>query len=194
MSQSKYVKSLLEKFRMDQCKVAAIPLQQNLKLQNDDGSKEADATLYRQLVGSLIYLITTKPNLAYAVSALSQFMSNPLESHWVAAKGVLRNVDDRRSITGYAFTIGSGVITWSNKKQNTVSLSSVEAKYQAMCAATREAVWLRRLLLDAGEEQKVATVIKCDNLSSIKLANNLVFHKNRKHIDTLFHFVREKVQ
>ena len=67
-----------------------MPLQQNTKLQNDDGSKEADATLYRQLVGSLIYLTTTRPDLAYAVNVLSQFTSKPLESHWVAAKGVLR--------------------------------------------------------------------------------------------------------
>jgi hypothetical protein len=99
-----------------------------------------------------------------------------------------------RSITGYAFSIGSGVITWSSKKQNTVSLSSAEAEYQAMCAATCEAVWLRRLLQDVGEEQKNATTIRCDNQSSIKLANNPVFHKNTKHIDTQFHFVREKVQ
>ena len=63
-----------------------------------------------------------------------------------------------------------------------------------MCATTCEAVWLRRLILDAEEEQKVATMIKCENQSSIRLANNPVFHKNTKHIDTQFHFVREKVQ
>ena len=132
--------------------------------------------LYRLLVGSLIYLSTTRLDLAYAISVLSQFMSKPLESHWVAAKGILRylkgtldfgiiytdscdvrlagfsdsdwagNVDDRRSITGYAFSLGFGVITWSSKKQNTVSLSSAEAEYQAMCATTCEAVWLWRLL------------------------------------------------
>eukprot|EP00253_Pinus_taeda_P032704 PITA_32704 len=166
MSQAKYVKGLLEKFRMDQCKSAAVPLQQNIKLQCEDGSKAADATLHRQLVGSLIYLTTTRLDLAYAVSMLSQFTSKPLERHWNATKNVLRylqgtvdygiiytdssdvrlagfadsnlegNVDDRRSITGYAFSLGSGVITWSNKKQNAISLSSAVAEYQAMCAAT----------------------------------------------------------
>lgn len=145
--------------------------------------------IYRQLVGSLIYLTTTRPDLAYAVSMLSQFMSKPLESHWNAAKNVLRylqgtvdygiiytdssdvrltgfvdsdwagNVDDHISITCYAFSLGSGVITWSSKKQNIVSLSSTEAEYQAMCAATCEAVWLQRLLQDVGEEQIVATTI-----------------------------------
>ena len=126
--------------------------------------------------------MTTRPDLAYSISVLSHFMSKPLESHWIAAKCVLRylsgtynygilytdisdvtltgysdfdwagNLNDGRSITGYAFSIGSGVIAWSSKKQSTVALSSCEAKYQALCAATCEAIWLRRLLNDAGEE------------------------------------------
>jgi len=151
-------------------------------------------------------------------------MSKPLESHWVAAKSVLRylcgtvnygilytdasdvilagfsdsdwagNLDDRRSITGYAFSIGSGVIAWSSKKQSTVALSSCEAEYQALCAATCEAIWLRRLLNDAGKEQKNSTSIKSDNQSTINLAHHPVFHKNTKHIDTQFHFIREKLQ
>lgn len=167
MSQAKYVKGLLEKFRMDQYKFEMVPLQknincsvqQNIKLQCEDGSKAVDATLYRQPVGSLIYLTTTRPDLAYAVSVLSQFMFKPLESHWNVTKNVLRylqgtvdygiiytnssnvrlagfvdsdwteNVDDRRSIIGYAFSVRSKVITWSSKKQNTVSLSSAKAEY-----------------------------------------------------------------
>ena len=75
---------------MDQCRSAATPLQQNLNLCSDDGTKEVDATMYRQLVWSLIYLTTTRPDLAYSVSVLRKFMSKPLESHWVAAKSVLR--------------------------------------------------------------------------------------------------------
>eukprot|EP00253_Pinus_taeda_P021356 PITA_21356 len=104
------------------------------------------------------------------------------------------NLDDRRSITGYAFNIVSGVISWCSKRQHTVALYSVEAEYQAMCAATCEAVWLRKLLQDAGKEQTEAMVINSDNQSSIKLAYNPMFHKNTKHMDTQFHFVREKVQ
>eukprot|EP00253_Pinus_taeda_P031047 PITA_31047 len=151
MSQAKYVKEMLEKFRMDQCKSAQVPLQQNIKLQCEDGSKAVDETLYRHLVGSLIYLTTTRSDLAYAVSMLSQFMTKPLECRF-ADSDLTGNVDDRISITGYAFSLGSGVITWSSKKQNIVSLSSTEAEYQAMCAATCEVVWLWRLLQDVGEE------------------------------------------
>eukprot|EP00253_Pinus_taeda_P026363 PITA_26363 len=104
------------------------------------------------------------------------------------------NLDDRRSITGYAFSIGSGVISWSSKKQSTIALSSCEAEYQVLCAATCKPIWLRRLLSDTGEGQKEATSIKTDNQSTIKLAYNPVFHKNTKHIDTQFPFVREKIQ
>lgn len=94
------------------------------------------------------------------------------------------NLDDRRSITDYAFNIGFEVIAWSRKKHHTVALSSCEAEYQALCATTCEAIWLRRLLNDAGEEQKESTMIKTDNQSTIKLAYNPIFHKNTKHIDT----------
>jgi hypothetical protein len=134
------------------------------------------------MVGSLNYLTTTRPDISYYVSVLSQFMEKPHEIHWNAAKVVLRylkgtldygikytdasdveltgysdsdwagNLDDRRSTTGYAFSIGSGVVSWSSKKQPTVSLSSTEAEYKALCAATCEVVWLRRLLQDVGEE------------------------------------------
>eukprot|EP00253_Pinus_taeda_P031210 PITA_31210 len=163
LTQGKYARNLLEKFTMDQGRTATTPLQQNLKLSSDDGTKEVDATMYRQLVGFS-------------------------DSDWAS------NLDDRRSITSYAFNIGSEVIAWSSKKQSTVALSSCEAEYQALCAATCEAIWLRRLLKDAGKAQKQPTSIKSDNQSTIKLAYNPVFHKNTKHIDTQFHFVREKIQ
>eukprot|EP00253_Pinus_taeda_P006280 PITA_06280 len=92
LTQGEYARNLLEKFTMDQCRTTATPLQQNLKLSSDDGTKEVDATMYRQLVGSLIYLTTTRPDLAYSISVLSQFMAKPLESHWNAAKSVLRYI------------------------------------------------------------------------------------------------------
>jgi hypothetical protein len=110
------------------------------------------------------------------------------DSDWVGYR------DDRRSTTGYVFGIGSKIVSWSSKKQSIVSLSSTEAEYKALCATTFEAFWLRRLLQDVGEEQNKPTMIKCDNQSSIKLANNLIYHARTKHVDAQFHFVTEKLQ
>jgi hypothetical protein len=92
------------------------------------------------------------------------------------------------------FCIGSRVVSWSSKKKPIVSLSSTEEEYKALCEATCEAVWLRRVLQDIGKEQKELTMIKCDNQSSIKLANNPIYHSRTKHVDAQFHFVRKKLQ
>jgi hypothetical protein len=224
VTQSKYTRELLQRFDMNGCKVMSTPLEQNVKLCSDDETKELDGTLYRQLVESLNYLTTTRPNIAYSVSILSRFMAKPHDNHWKAAKRVLRylkgtidfgikytdefdvmlarysdsdwarNLSDRKSTTGYAFRIGSGVVSWSSKKQTTVSLSTTEAEYKALCSTTCEAVWMRRILEDMGEEQKAPTVINCDNQSSIKLANNPMYHARTKHIEIQHHFVRKKIQ
>ena len=131
---------------------------------------------------ALNYLTTTRPDISYYVSVLSQFMVKPHENHWNEAKTVLRyikgtldygikytdasdveltgysdfdwvgNLDDQRSTTGYVFSIGSGVVLWNSKKQPAISLSFTEEEYKALCATTYEVVWLRRLLQDVGEE------------------------------------------
>jgi hypothetical protein len=207
---------------MDQCKSFTIPMKKNVKISCDDGSKEVNGTVYRQMVGSLNYLTTTRPDISYYVSVLIQFMVTPHEIHWNATKVVLRylkgtldygikytnasdveltgysdsdcvgNPDDQRSTTGYAFGIGSEVVSWSSEKQPTVSFSSTEAEYKALCAAICEVVWLRRLLQDVGEERKKPTMIKCDNQCSINIAKNPIFHPRTKHVEAQFHFVREK--
>ena len=133
------------------------------------------------MVEILNYLTTNRPDIAYAVNILSQFMAKPSESHWNAANKVLRylkgtmifgllytdkfdvqlvgfsdsgwagNLDDTRSTSAFAFNIGSRVMSWSSKKQPTVSLSSIEAEYKAILSATCEVVWLRRILEDVGK-------------------------------------------
>ena len=198
---------------MSDCKAMSTPLEQNAKLYKEDGTKEANGTLYRQLVGSLNYLTTTRLDIAYSVNILSQFMAKPLGNHWNAAKKVLRylkgtinlgimytdesdvaltsfshsdwegNPDDRRSTSGQGFHIGSGVVSWSSQKQPTVSLSSTESEYKALTNATCEAVWLRRILADLEEEQSGSTCINCDNQSTIKLTHNPIYHARSKHIE-----------
>ena len=100
---------------------------------------------------------------------------------------------DWRSTSGFMFSLGSAAISWSSKKQPTVALSSTEAEYRGAAMAACEVAWLRKLLADMGQSVHAAVVIHCDNISSIMLANNPVYHARTKHIEVHYHFVREKV-
>ena len=103
------------------------------------------------------------------------------------------SITDRRSTSGFMFSLGSAAITWSSKKQPTVALSSTKAEYRGAAIATCEVAWLRKLLMDMGMHVDRGVVIYCDNLSSIQLARNPVFHARTKHIEVHYHFVREQV-
>ncbi len=101
------------------------------------------------------------------------------------------NQDDRHSTTGYSFSLGTGSVSWSSKRQKTVALSTTEAEYMSVSAAAREAVWLRQLLCELGAEQVGATTLLNDNQGCVKLTRNPVMHSNSKHIDVRHHYVRE---
>jgi hypothetical protein len=103
------------------------------------------------------------------------------------------NAADRRSTSGYAFSIGSAAVAWSSKKQPTVALSSTEAEYRGAAVVTCEAIWLKQLLKDLHEEVSDPTMIYYDNLCSIQLAKNPVFDTRTKHIEVHYHFVWECV-
>ena len=100
---------------------------------------------------------------------------------------------DRLSSSGFMFSFGSGVVTWSNKKQPTVALLSTEAEYRGAAVAACEVAWLHKLLGDFGLQVNTKVVLYCDNLSSIQLAHNPVFHARKKHIEVHYHFIRERV-
>ena len=161
--------------------------------------------------------------MSYPVGLISQFMSKPIDEHFQCAQRILRyvsgtkdmalfyrtgiaerllgyrdadwdgNAHDRRSTSGYAFSLGSVAIVWSSKKQPTVALSSTKAEYRGAIVATCEVMWLKRLLRDLPVEVSDPTTIFCDNLSSTHLAKNPVFHARTKHIEVHYHFVRERV-
>nr|XP_034923445.1 uncharacterized mitochondrial protein AtMg00810-like [Populus alba] len=222
--QGKYAKSLLSKFRLDDCKPVSIPLATGEKLKKVDGSELADEGPYRKIVGSLLYLTATRPDLMYAASLLSRFMTGPTKIHMRAAKRVLRYVqgtlsygiqyvrnqsttligfcdtdwagseDDSRSTSGYAFSFGSGAFSWSSVKQNTVALSTAEAEYVSASEATAQAIWLRFVLDNFGEMQAEATSLFCDNMSAISMAKNPVFHQRKRHINRKYYFIREALQ
>jgi len=172
LSQSKYARNLVDRFRMQDCKLATTPMEPGFKLSTQSSSPLVDETLFKRLVGSLIYLTATRHDISFAVNYISCFMSAPKADHWIAAKRVLRyvsgtpdygllytqssnptlsgytdfdwagSVDDRKSIVGYVCSLGSGAVTWTSKKQQAMTLSSTEAEYQGAVTASCEVVWL----------------------------------------------------
>jgi len=228
LDQEHLVDQVLSRFGMADCKPVTTPLDPSIKLTRgttENIEDKCDSTLFRQIVGGLMFLMTgTRPDIAAAVSIISQFFESPTDSHFAAAKRILRyikgtrnlklhlgntsdttlvgysdanwgnDLDTRKSTTGYLFLFSGGAISWSSKRQSTVALSTTEAEYMAITHATKEAVWLRTLLKELGYEQTGATTIYEDNQSCISLAKNPVHHARTKHIDIQHHFIREKVE
>eukprot|EP00253_Pinus_taeda_P034240 PITA_34240 len=156
----------------------------NLKLTSIEGKEFEDATKYRQLVGSLIYLTTTRPDISFAVGILSRFMQKPCEGHWSAAKRVLRIC--------YESWIKSCLLEIT---QTTVPAdSTTEAEYVAAAEAAKEIVWLRKILEDLQVKQVQSTPLMIENTSAIKLAKKPKFHDRTKHINTKYHLIRHHVE
>ncbi|KAK3009190.1 hypothetical protein RJ639_013530 [Escallonia herrerae] len=223
LHQQKYFKDLLKKFGMLNCKPISTPMEPNANKCAHEGKDLKEATMYRQLVGSLLYLTLTRPDISYAVGVMSRYMQNPKKLHLEAVRGILRYVkgtldygiiykkggdcklvgfcdadyagdhDTRRSTTGYIFTLGSGVVSWCSKRQPAVSLSTTEAEYRAAAMAAQESTWILQLLEDLHQPIEYPISLYCDNLSAIRLAENPVFHARIKHVEVYYHFIRKKV-
>ncbi len=116
-----------------------------------------------------------------------------LQVHGYIDVGWVGNVSDSRSTSGFMFSFGSGAVSWNNKKQPTVALLSTKVEYRGATIATCEIVWLQKLLSDLGQLVDAHVVIYYDNIGSILLANNLVYHARTKHIEVHYHFNKEKV-
>ncbi|KAK9074869.1 hypothetical protein SSX86_003188 [Deinandra increscens subsp. villosa] len=224
MTQRKFASDLVSKFHADQSSPTSCPLPAHLQLSSTAGSLLPDPMQYCRLVGKLNYLTHTRPDLAFAVQFLSQFMKEPHLPHWEAAmhtlcyvkgtlaQGLLFNKDPsllleafcdsdwascpntRRSVSGYFVLLGGSPLSWKSKKQATVSLSSAEAEYRSMRRVTAELAWLSRLLQELSLPLSVPVSLKCDSQAAIYIARNPVYHERTKHIELDCHYVREKLQ
>ncbi|KAH8283294.1 hypothetical protein KR054_012523 [Drosophila jambulina] len=168
--------------------------------------------------------LSSRPDILHSVSNLAQRNKDPHSEHWTGVKHVLRYLastkdlklhykssnkaltgyvdadwggdkTDRKSCTGYLFYLAGGPISWKSEKQRSVALSSTEAEYMALSSACKEAISLRRLILEIGcGEPGTSTIMNTDNLSAQQLAKNPVHHSRSKHIDIRYHFVRDVVK
>lgn len=223
LNQRKYILDLLKDTNMLDCNVAEFPLSKGLQLSLEDKPNLPDPEIYRRLVGKLLYLNLTRPDISYSVQQLSQFLSAPAQSHIAAAQHVLRylkgtlNVGlfykadnsleltaycdadwgtcrfSARSLSGYAIFLGSSLISWKTKKQKTVSKSTAEAEYRSMSYTTSELIWLEGLFQDLKVQIPTPINVYCDNIAAKYIAEHQVFQERTKHLRMDCHFVRDFV-
>ncbi|PKU61450.1 Retrovirus-related Pol polyprotein from transposon TNT 1-94 [Dendrobium catenatum] len=222
LSQTNYANSILQIAELHKCNSVANPSFSKLPDQQSEDVPCFDDLLYRKIIGSLQYLTLTRPDIAYAVNTLSQHMHKPEVVHTIMLKKLLRYIKGtlefglpisrsslqlrtysdadwasdpvtRKSTTGFCTFLGDTLVSWTVKKQNTVSRSSTESEYRALASATADTIWIKRLIKEFSIDHKNPVDVFCDNTSTIALANNPVFHARTKHIEIDQRFVREHI-
>ncbi|KAI3719915.1 hypothetical protein L6452_20821 [Arctium lappa] len=223
LSQRKYILDIFDDCGMQGCRPCSFPIEQNLKLDKGEKDPKIDASQYRRIIGRLLYLQATRPDIAYTVNLLSQFVADPRQPHMTAAVRVLRYLKTtpgqgvllpraggsnllaycdsdwlgcpltRRSRTGYVLLLGGAPISWKTKKQSVVSRSSAEVEYRSMATTVSEVLWVRWLLTELDENIIGPTPLFCDNQVARHIATNPVFHERTKHVEMDCFFVRERV-
>ncbi|PKU79316.1 Retrovirus-related Pol polyprotein from transposon TNT 1-94 [Dendrobium catenatum] len=223
LSQSTYALSLLQQTNLVKCNSLSNPSVTKQPSNFNLDNTISDANVYRRITGGLQYLTITRPDIAHSVNNLAQHMHDPAPVHLYLLKRLLRYIKGtinfglpiiksnmqlrtfsdadwagdpitRKSTTGFCTFLGKNLVSWTVKKQTTVSRSSTELEYRALAAATADIIWLRRLIADFNISHDQPISIYCDNTSAIALANNPVFHARTKHIEIDQRFIRDHIQ
>ncbi|KAJ9554351.1 hypothetical protein OSB04_018396 [Centaurea solstitialis] len=222
INQGKYVHEMLKKFDLTSCTPMKTPMAPPLSLDKDSKGKPVDVTLYRGMIGSLLYLTARSPDIMYSTCLCARYQAEPKESHLTAVKRIFRYLKgtpnlglwyskdsgfdltaysdsdfagckiDRKSTIGGCHLLGGKLVSWTSKKQNSVSTSTAEAEYVAAGICCAQVLWLRNQLQDY-DIQLSKIPIYCDNTSAIAIANNPVLHSKTKHIEVRYHFIRDHV-
>ena len=222
--QRKYALDLLENAGLLACKPASVPMDPYVHLSSDDGVPLLSATPYRELIGHLLYLTITRPDITFVIHKLSQFLQKPTDVHLNAAHRVLKYLkgnpgqglfysssselclnafadadwascrDTRISTTGYCVYLGTSLICWRSQKQKVASRSSTEAEYRALADVTHEILRFQKLLRDFHSDVTAVAKLFCDSKSAIYIATNPVFHERTKHVELDCHIVRNQLK
>jgi hypothetical protein len=218
ISQTKYIKEMLKRFGMEDCKPIITPMQTSCKLSKDDDSKSTYQRQYMSMIGSLRYVKKSIPYVMLAVGQVEQFQAAPKESHVLAVKRNFRYlkgtkefglwypkgkdlslisyidvgcIDDQRSTSGATFYLGEFLVSLISKKHSSISLSTVEAEYISEASCCTQVLWMKQTLTDRHVEYDDPIPIYCDNTSSISISKNPVMHSKMKHIPIKYHFLWE---
>jgi hypothetical protein len=230
INQRTYIEGMVEKFRLTNAKPVSTPMEPGAQFSIDqcpstlNQSAKMRGVPYSEAIGSVLWpVVVSRPDAAFAVGVLSQFIQNPGPAHWEGVKRVINYLGStkdlwltfggqketivegfcdadwasqkhRHSISGFSFHYGVGAVAWSSKKQSIVSLSSTEAEYVAQTHAAKEAIWLRSFVSEIRGEKENPLTVHCDNQGAIALAKDNKYHSRTKHIDLRYHFIREAVE
>ncbi|GJS50023.1 putative ribonuclease H-like domain-containing protein [Tanacetum coccineum] len=223
ISQDKYVGEILKKFGFSSIRTANTPMETNKALTKDEDGEDVDVHLYRSMIGSLMYLTSSRPDIMFSVCACSRFQVQPKVSHLNAVKRIFRYLKgrpnlglwypkdspfileafsdsdyagaslDRKSTTGGCQFLGSRLISWQCKKQTVVANSTTEAEYIAASHCCGQVLWIQNQMLDYGYNF-MQTKIHVDNESAICVVKNPVYHSKTKHIEIRHHFIRDSYE
>jgi hypothetical protein len=223
ISQSMYAKDLVKRFGLDGKSHARTPMSTSVKISSDLAGKSFDPSLYRSMIGSLLYLTANRPDIAFSVVVCARFQENPKESHLTAVKCIIRyvndtllydiwcsrernlvvagysdanwagNANDRKSTSGGCFYVGNNLVAWMSKKQASIFLSTTKAEYIVAGSCCTQLLWMKTLLGDYGFSQDTM-IINCDSTSAINISKNHVQHSRTKHIDIRYHLLRDLVE
>jgi hypothetical protein len=212
----KYTQDLLKRFGMKDAKPAKTPKGTNGHVDLNKGGKSVDQKAHQSMIGSLLYLCASRPDIMLSVCMCARFPSDPRECHLVVVKRILRYLVatpcfgiwypkgypdsdydgckvDRMSTSGTCQFLGRSLVSWSSKKQTSVALSTAEAEYIVAGQCCAQLLWMRQTLRDFGYNLSKVPLL-CDNESAIRMVNNPVEHSHTKHIDIRHHFLRDHQQ
>jgi hypothetical protein len=223
ISQTKYIQDILNKFGMKDAKPIKTPMGTNGHLDLDTGGKSVDQKVYRSMIGYLLYLCASQPDIMLFVCMCARFQADPKEVHLRAVKRIMRylvytpkfclwypkgstfdligysDADlagckiDRKSTPGTCQFLGRSLVSWASKKQNSVALSTTEAEYIAAGHCCAQLLWMRQTLRNYGYKLSKVPLL-CDNESAIRMADNPVEHSRTKHIAIQYRFLRDHQQ
>ncbi|WVZ81029.1 hypothetical protein U9M48_028456 [Paspalum notatum var. saurae] len=213
--QAKYTRDILKKFNMGDSKPMTTPMSTNTALDADEDGEAVDQKEFRGMIGSLLYLTATRPDI--------QFAASPRTSHRQAVKRIFRYLKftpelglwyssgsslslrgfsdadhagcriDRKSTSGTCQLLGTSLVSWSSRKQASVALSTTEAEYVAAASCCSQLLWMKATLSDFGLRfGRIPLLV--DSTSAISVAKNPVLHSRTKHIDVRFHFLRDQYE
>ncbi|WVZ51645.1 LOW QUALITY PROTEIN: hypothetical protein U9M48_002767 [Paspalum notatum var. saurae] len=197
--QAKYTRNILKKFEMGDSKPMTTPMSTNMALDADEDGEAVDQKEFRGMIGSLLYLTATRPDIQFAVCLCARYQASPRTSHRQAVKHIFRGFSDadhagcridRKSTSSTCQLLGTSLVSWSSRKQASVSLSTTEAEYIAAASCCSQLLWMKATLSDFRLRfGKIPLLV--DSTSAISVAKNPILHSRTKHIDMSFHFLRD---